>query len=82
MHYKNIQSFIQMTTVTVNIPEKELDFFLKLLRKFKLKTVVNEIDIIPIEVKKEMIHRKKTAKAKDYVKAHDSLTALKKKYGV
>jgi len=68
-----------MTTVTVNIPEKELDFFLKLLQKFKLKAVVNETEEIPDAVKKEMIHRKKTAKAKDYVKAQDSLTALKKR---
>lgn len=71
-----------MTTVTVNIPEKELDFFMKLLQKFKLKAVVVETEEIPNSVKKEMMHRKKTAKAKDYVKAHDSLTSLKKKYGV
>lgn len=74
--------FIYMTTVTVNIPEKELDFFLKLLQKFKLKAVVSETDEIPAAVKKEMIYRKKTAKAKDYVKAQDSLSSLKKKHGI
>ena len=69
-----------MAVITVNIPDKELDLFLKFLDKLKYKpSLIN--DEIPDEIQKLVLNRKKTAKAKDYISVKDSNNLLKKKYG-
>ena len=71
-----------MTTITVNIPDKEVSFFLKLLQKFQLDPVITENEEISKKVQAEILHRKKTAKAKDYISAEESISTLKKKHGL
>ena len=65
-----------MAVITVNIPDKELDLFLKFLDKLKYKpSLIN--DEIPAEIQKLVLNRKKTAKAKDYISVKDSNNLLK-----
>ena len=69
-----------MAVITVKVPDKDLAIFLKLLDKFKYKpSLIN--DEIPAEIQNLVLHRKKTAKAKDYISAKESIAHLKKKYG-
>ncbi len=70
-----------MPIIALNIPEKEVDFFLKLANKFNYKSVNTEELIISEDVKKLVTNRKKTAKAKDYIKSKDAMSRLKLKYG-
>jgi hypothetical protein len=70
-----------MPIVSLNVPDKELDFFLKLVDKFNYKQTILDTVAIPKAIQEMVIDRKKTAKTKDYVKAKDSVQKLKKKYG-
>lgn len=69
-----------MKQVTLNIPDKEFDFFMELVQKFKYKASEND-NTIPEEVKELVVKRKKSAKSGDYMTVSESNKKLKKKYG-
>jgi len=70
-----------MKQVILNIPDKELDFFMKLIEKFKYKTSETPNFNIPEEVQQLVDDRRKSAKVTDYVTRNQLNTKLKKKYG-
>lgn len=70
-----------MTQITLNIPDKELDFFLNLVKKFKYKTVQQEGIYISPEQMKMVDQRRKSAKKSDFISKEDANKKLKAKYG-
>jgi hypothetical protein len=64
-----------MTQITLNIPDNELSFFMKLIEKFNYETVVNEFSI-----NQEMINlldeRRATAKTDDFIPWNDAKIQL------
>jgi hypothetical protein len=56
-----------MTQVVLNIPDKEIDFFMKLVKKFKYQLVNSqeELNTIPEEHKKLVRSRIKNSKASE-----------------
>jgi hypothetical protein len=55
-----------MTQITLNIPDNELSFFMKLIEKFNYETVVNEFSVTE-EVKNLLDERRSTSKAEDFI---------------
>ena len=70
-----------MKQVTLNIPDSEFDFFMKLIQKFNYKTSETADFVIPEEVQKFVTARRKTAKVSDYLTREQSTEKIKKKYG-
>lgn len=50
------------------------------MKKISPSSVIN--DEIPAEIQSLVLHRKKTAKTKDYISAKESLAQLKKKFSL
>ncbi len=48
-----------MTQVILNIPDKELDFFMKLVQKFKYQLVKNDADLTDIPQQHKTIVRER-----------------------
>lgn len=70
-----------MKQVILNIPDSEIDFFMKLIQKFKYKTS-EQLDYAISEEDKQLVdERRKTAKASDYITRNQSIEKIKKKYG-
>jgi hypothetical protein len=55
-----------MTQITLNIPDSELSFFMKLIEKFNYETVVNEFSVTE-EIKNLLDERRATSKADDFI---------------
>lgn len=70
-----------MKQVILNIPDREFDFFMKLIQKFKYKTAETIDFNISEEVQQLVDERRKTAKASDYITRAQSNEKIKKKYG-
>lgn len=68
-----------MKQVTLNIPDKEYDFFMQLLKKFTSIKVKKEADFVIPESHKQLVReRRKNSKESDLVKWND----VKKSYGL
>ena len=55
-----------MTKITLNIPDDELTFFMKLIEKFNYEPIINNIPVSQ-EMKSVLDERRKTAKKEDYI---------------
>ena len=55
-----------MKQITLNIPENELSFFMKLIEKFNYETVVNDMSITQ-QMKDVLDERRKTSKKEDFI---------------
>ena len=55
-----------MKQITLNIPENELNFFMKLIEKFNYETVVNDMSITQ-QMKDVLDERRKTSKKEDFI---------------
>jgi hypothetical protein len=51
---------------TLNIPDSELNFFMKLIEKFNYETIVNDM-LISQEMKSVLDERRKTTKTADFI---------------
>ena len=70
-----------MQQFTLNIPDKEVDFFLKLVQKFNYKSSSNTDVVITKKQMDMVVERRKTAKKTDFISAKESSQKLKNKYG-
>lgn len=59
-----------MTQITLNIPDNELSFFMKLIEKFNYETVVNEFSVTQ-EMKNLLDERRATSKTDDFIPWND-----------
>ena len=55
-----------MTQITLNIPDNELSFFIKLIEKFNYETVSNDFSMHQ-EIKDLLDERRATSNNEDYV---------------
>ena len=65
-----------MTQITLNIPDNELTFFMKLIEKFNYETVVNEFSITQ-EMKDLLDERRATSKTEDFIPWNDAKKQLR-----
>ncbi|MBP6557752.1 MAG: hypothetical protein KAX93_03150 [Flavobacterium sp.] len=65
-----------MTQITLNIPDNELDFFLKLIEKFKYETIINDFSMTQ-EMKNLLDDRRKTAEKENFVSWEEAKKELK-----
>jgi hypothetical protein len=70
-----------MTQILLNIPDSDLEFFMKLIEKYNYKMTQYPDSAITEEDKKLVDYRSKTASAADYLTVNESNERLKKKYG-
>jgi len=64
-----------MTQITLNIPDNELSFFMKLIEKFNYETVINEFSINQ-EMMNLLDERRTTAKTDDFIPWNDAKNQL------
>ena len=64
-----------MTQITLNIPDNELSFFMKLIEKFNYETVINEFSINQ-EMMNLLDERRATAKTDDFIPWKDAKKQL------
>lgn len=69
-----------MTQITLNIPDNELGFFMKLIEKFNYETVINEFSVTE-EMKNLLDERRATSKADDFIPWNDAKKQLRFKSG-
>jgi len=55
-----------MKQITLNIPDSELSFFMKLIEKFNYEAVVNDVSITQ-RMKDVLDERRKTSKKEDFI---------------
>ncbi len=55
-----------MTQITLNIPDSELSFFMKLIEKFNYETVINEFSVTE-EMKNMLDERRSTITTDDFI---------------
>jgi hypothetical protein len=67
-----------MKQVTLNIPDRDYDFFIELLKKFNFIKIKEADFVIPEEHKKLVRERRKTAGKNDFIKWAEA----KKTYGL
>jgi hypothetical protein len=67
-----------MTQITLNIPDNELTFFMKLIEKFNYETVVDEIYLTD-EMKNLLDERRATSKTDDFIPWNDAKKKLRYK---
>jgi hypothetical protein len=65
-----------MTQITLNIPDNELSFFMKLIEKFNYETVVNEFSVTE-EMKSVLDERRSTSNTEDFIPWNDAKTQLR-----
>jgi hypothetical protein len=65
-----------MTQITLNIPDNELTFFMKLIEKFNYETVINEFSITQ-EMKNLLDERRATSKTEDFIPWNDAKKQLR-----
>lgn len=64
-----------MTQITLNIPDNELSFFMKLIEKLNYETVINEFSINQ-ELMNLLDERRTTAKTDDFIPWNDAKNQL------
>ena len=64
-----------MTQITLNIPDHEVSFFMKLIEKFNYETVINEFSLSQ-EMEKLLDERRATSKADDFIPWDDAKKQL------
>ncbi len=64
-----------MTQITLNIPDNELSFFMKLIEKFNYETVINEFSINQ-EMMDLLDERRATTKTDAYIPWNDAKKQL------
>jgi hypothetical protein len=65
-----------MTQITLNIPDNELSFFMKLIEKFNYETVINEFSVTE-EMKNVLDERRATSKADDFIPWNEAKKQLR-----
>ena len=65
-----------MTQITLNIPDSELSFFMKLIEKFNYETVINEFSVTE-EMKNLLDERRATLKADDFIPWNEAKKQLR-----
>ena len=65
-----------MTQITLNIPDNELTFFMKLIEKFNYETVINDFSLTP-EMKNLLDERRSTSKTNDFIPWNDAKKQLR-----
>ena len=60
-----------MTQITLNIPDNELDFFLKLIEKFNYEPLINDFSMNQ-EMKDLVDERRQSLKLEDFIPWEDS----------
>ncbi|MFN3753753.1 hypothetical protein [Flavobacterium sp.] len=55
-----------MTQITLNIPDNELDFFLKLIEKFNYETIITDFSMTQ-EMKNLLDERRQTTEKENFV---------------
>jgi hypothetical protein len=65
-----------MTQITLNIPDSELSFFMKLIEKFNYETVINEFSVTD-EMKNLLDERRATSKADDFIPWNEAKKQLR-----
>lgn len=74
-----------MTQLTLNIPDKELDFFIKLVEKFNYKLVSGnktDTNFILSDKQLEILDKRSKTPIDKCISAKDSIKQIKKKYGI
>lgn len=74
-----------MTQLTLNVPDKELDFFMTLVKKFKYQLVnenVANTDFVLSAQQLELLDKRSKTPIDKCISANDSLKQIKKKYGI
>jgi len=69
-----------MTQITLNIPDNELSFFMKLIEKFNYETVINEFSVTE-EMKNLLDERRATSKTDDFIPWNEAKKQLRFKSG-
>ncbi|WP_347053075.1 hypothetical protein [Flavobacterium olei] len=70
-----------MTQITLNIPDEELTFFMKLIEKFNYETIITDFSLSE-EMKNVLDLRRATSKQEDFIpwnEARKKLVLRKKK---
>lgn len=70
-----------MTQITLNIPDEELTFFMKLIEKFNYETIITDFSLSE-EMKNVLDLRRATSKQEDFIpwnEARKQLVLRKKK---
>lgn len=65
-----------MTQITLNIPDNELSFFMKLIEKFNYETVINEFSVTE-EMKNLLDERRSTSKNDDFIPWNEAKKQLR-----
>jgi hypothetical protein len=65
-----------MKQITLNIPDDELGFFMKLIEKFNYKTVIDEFSVTE-EMRNVLDERRATSKADDFIPWNDAKKQLR-----
>ena len=65
-----------MTQITLNIPDNELSFFMKLIEKFNYETVINEFSVTE-EMKNVFNERRSTSKTDDFIPWNEAKKQLR-----
>jgi hypothetical protein len=65
-----------MTQITLNIPDNELSFFMKLIEKFNYETVINEFSVTE-EMKNLLDERRATSKTDDFIPWNEAKNQLR-----
>lgn len=65
-----------MTQITLNIPDSELSFFMKLIEKFNYETVINEFSVTQ-EMKNLLDERRATSKTDDFIPWNEAKKQLR-----
>ncbi len=65
-----------MTQITLNIPDSELSFFMKLIEKFNYETVINEFSLTE-EMKNLLDERRATSSPDDFIPWEDAKKQLR-----
>lgn len=65
-----------MTQITLNIPDNELSFFMKLIEKFNYEIVINDFTVSE-EMKNLLDERRATSKADDFIPWNDAKKQLR-----
>lgn len=67
-----------MTQITLNIPDSELSFFMKLIEKFNYETVINEFSVTK-EMKNVLDERRLSSKVDDFIPWNEAKKQLRLK---
>lgn len=69
-----------MTQITLNIPDNEIDFFLKLVRKFNYSISETDFELSPEQI--AILDKSAATPIEDCISAEDLKISLKNKYAL